>query len=44
MRRIKRMEDKESQKLLRKEIRRGCIDGLKFRPQIEYISPNALRM
>lgn len=37
LRRIKKMKDKEAQKLLKKEIRRGCLDGLKFRPRIEYL-------
>ena len=39
-RRINRAANKEYRKILRAEVKRGCIDGLKFRPRIEYVKPH----
>lgn len=38
---INKIKDKELRKNMKYEVRRGCIDGLRFKPKIEYMDmPN----
>lgn len=37
LRKINLIKDKETRKYLKKEIKRGIMDGMNFRPEIEYI-------
>ena len=39
MRKIRKIKDKECRAFIKKEVKRGCQDGLKFNPKIEYIKP-----
>lgn len=39
MRKIRKIKEKECRAFIKKEIKRGCQDGLKFNPKIEYIKP-----
>ena len=37
IRRINKINNKEIRKALKKEVKRGCIDGLRFNPKIDYV-------
>lgn len=37
IRKINHIEDKELRQRMRHEVKKGCLDGLKFRPKIEYL-------
>ncbi|WP_303912799.1 glycosyltransferase family 2 protein [Bacteroides mediterraneensis] len=39
MRKIRKIKDKECRAFIKKEVKRGCQDGLKFNPKIENIKP-----
>lgn len=41
LRKINKRQDKECCEFIKKEIKRGCLDGLKFNPPIEYIQQNS---